>query len=348
MAATLSYFAEQQVTVRVISGDNPATVRSLAQRVGLPDADRAVDARFLPTDEADFSDAVEANRVFGRVTPEQKQQMVKALHDRHHTVAMTGDGVNDVLAMKDADLGIAMGSGSAIARGVAQVVVLNDDFDELPWVVAEGRRVLANIERVASLFLVKNVYSLLLSVIIAITGWPYPFLPRHLTLISAVGIGIPGFFLALSPSNQRFRPGFLRRVLAFSIMAGIITTAAVLTTYASARQEGLSGDASRTAAVLATVVVTLWILVIVSRPITALRALLIVSMAGLFVGAYFTPGVNTFFSLQHRPGGDVTTEALVLGALAGLAIDVLSRSRILHRIAEPQEGAPGSDPQEVT
>jgi cation-transporting P-type ATPase E len=348
VAGTLSYFAKQQVTVRVISGDNPSTVRSLAERVGLLDADRAVDARSLPDDATEFADTVEANRVFGRVTPEQKRQMVKALHERDHTVAMTGDGVNDVLALKDADLGIAMGSGSAIARGVAQVVVLNDDFDQLPSVVAEGRRVLANIERVASLFLVKNVYSLLLSVIIAITGWPYPFLPRHLTLISGVAIGIPGFFLALSPNDERFRPGFLRRVLTFSIMAGIITTAAVLTTYASAREEGLSGDESRTAVVLATVVVSLWILVIVARPITPLRALLIVSMAGLFIGAYLTPGINTFFSLQHRPGVETTTQALLFGGLAALAIDLLSRSRVLHRIAEPPAATPGSDPQEVT
>jgi cation-transporting ATPase E len=337
VASTLSFFAEQQVTVRVISGDNPSTVSSLAKRVGLLDADRAVDARSLPDDEGEFADVVEANRVFGRVTPEQKQQMVKALHERDRTVAMTGDGVNDVLALKDADLGIAMGSGSAIARGVAQVVVLNDDFDQLPSVVAEGRRVLANIERVASLFLVKNIYSLLLSVIIAITGWPYPFLPRHLTLISGVAIGIPGFFLALSPSDQRFRPGFLRRVLTFSIMGGIVTTIAVLTTYASAREEGLSGDASRTAAVLAAVVVSLWILVIVSRPLTVRRVVLILAMAGLFVGAYFIPGINTFFSLQHRPGSEVTIQALVFGAVAGLVIDVLSRSRALHRIAEPQE-----------
>jgi cation-transporting ATPase E len=314
-------------------------VSSLAQRVGLPDADRAVDARSLPTGDSDFADAVEANRVFGRVTPEQKQQMVKALQEREHTVAMTGDGVNDVLALKDADLGIAMGSGSAIARGVAQVVVMNDDFDELPSVVAEGRRVLANIERVASLFLVKNVYSLLLSVTVAITGWPYPFLPRHLTLISGVGIGIPGFFLALAPNNQRFRPGFLRRALAFSIMAGTITTVAVLATYAGAREEGLSGDASRTAAVLATAVVTLWVLAIVSRPITRLRALLIASMAALFLGAYLMPGVSTFFSLQHRPGTEVTAEALAFGALAGVAIDLASRSRILHRIADPEAAA---------
>jgi cation-transporting ATPase E len=241
---TLSYFSREQVSVRVISGDNPATVRNLAQRVGLPGASRSVDARALPSTAAEFADAVEDNRVFGRVTPEQKREMVAALQARGHTVAMTGDGVNDVLALKDADLGIAMGSGSAITRGVAQVVILDDDFDVLPAVVSEGRRVLANIERVASLFLVKNVYSLLLSVAIAITGWPYPFLPRHLTLISAVGIGIPGFFLALAPNQQRFQPGFLGRALTFSIMAGTVTATAVMATYASARQEGVDGRRS--------------------------------------------------------------------------------------------------------
>ncbi len=349
VSATLAYFTRQQVTVRVISGDSPTTVSNLAERVGLVDASRAVDARTLPSGAA-LADAVETNRVFGRVTPEQKREMVVALQGRGHTVAMTGDGINDVLALKDADLGIAMGSGSAITRGVAQLVIVDDDFDVLPAVVSEGRRVLANIERVASLFLVKNVYSLLLSVAIAITGWPYPFLPRHLTLISAVGIGIPGFFLALAPNDQRFQPGFLRRALTFSIMAGTLTAAAVMTTYASARQEGLSGDASRTAAILATIVVTLWVLLIVSRPLTLLRSLLVAAMGGIFAGAYFLPGVNTFFSLDHRPSVGITVQALAIGAIAGLLIDVLQRSRALIRIVDrfshprtpaPDGGRPG-------
>ncbi len=329
---TLSYFARQQVTVRVISGDSPATVGHLAQRVGLPDSSRAVDARALPSPAAEFAEAVETNRVFGRVTPEQKRAMVNALQSRGHTVAMTGDGVNDVLALKDADLGIAMGSGTAITRGVAQVVILDDNFDVLPVVVGEGRRVLANIERVASLFLVKNVYSLLLSVAIAITGWPYPFLPRHLTLISAVGIGIPGFFLAMAPNQDRFQPGFLRRALTFSIMGGTVTAVAVMGTYAVARQEGVSGAAARTAAILATIVITLWVLVIVSRPITLLRVLLVAAMGGIFVAAYFIPGINTFFSLQHRPATDVVVESLVFGGLAGLLIDVLHQSRAVSRL----------------
>ena len=328
---TLSYFAGQGVTVRVISGDSAATVRSLAERVGLPGAALAVDARTLPPDPMGFTDAVEANRIFGRVTPDQKSEMVRSLQQRGHTVAMTGDGVNDVLALKDADLGVAMGSGSTITRGVAQIVILNDDFDVLPKVVSEGRRVLANIEKVASLFLVKNVYSLLLSVAISITGWPYPFLPRHLTLISAVAIGIPGFFLALEPNERRYRPGFLQRVLVFSILAGTITAVAVILTYAGARQEGLSGDASRTAATIVTVVVSLWVLEIVSRPITLLRALLVLAMAGLFVAAYLLPAVSTFFALNHRPNLEVTLQALGFGAAGAAAIDVLTRSGPIRR-----------------
>lgn len=332
---TLSYFTEQGVTLRVISGDSAATVQSLSERVGLPGADLAIDARGMSSDHVEFADQVEANRIFGRVTPEQKRDMVHALQEHGHTVAMTGDGVNDVLALKDADLGVAMGSGSAITRGVAQVVLLDDDFDVLPSVMAEGRRVLANIETVASLFLVKNVYSLILSVAVSITGWPYPFLPRHLTLISAVGIGIPGFFLALAPNERRFRPGFLSRVLAFSILAGALTSVAVFLTYAGARGEGLSGDAARTAAIIVTVVVTLWVLGIVSRPITPRRALLLAGMAALFAGAYFMPGVNSFFSLQHRPSFEVLVQALAFGAAASALIDIVGHTALMRRWTKP-------------
>jgi cation-transporting ATPase E len=336
VSGTLAYFAEQGVTVRVISGDSPVTVRSVATRVGVPDAGRAVDARCLPPPgDPAFGDEVEKNRVFGRVTPEQKSQMVSALQTRGHTVAMTGDGVNDVLALKEADLGVAMGSGSAITRGVAQVVILDDNFDVLPSVVSAGRRVLANIELVAVLFLVKNVYSLILSVAASVTGWSYPFLPRHLTLVSAVGIGIPGFVLALGPNDRRFAPGFLRRVLAVSVLAGAVTSAAVLVTYAIAREEGLSGDASRTAAVTVLAVVTLWVLWIVTRPTTAVRALLVVAMAALFVAAYMTPGVKDFFSLQHRPTTSVTVQALAFGVGAGLVIELLIRWRPIRRLTNP-------------
>ena len=329
---TLAYFDRQDVTVRVISGDSPVTVRSVAEEVGLPEAAQAVDARSLPSDPQAFAAEIERRRVFGRVTPEDKRRMVTALQEGGHTVAMTGDGVNDVLALKQADLGIAMGSGSAITRGVAQIVDLADDFDVLPSVVAEGRRVLSNVERVASLFLVKNVYSLLLSVTTSVTGWPYPFLPRHLTLISAVGIGIPGVFLALAPSERRFRPGFLRRVLAFSVMAGTLTAAAVIGTYGLARSQGVTGDTARTSAIIVTVVVTLWVLLIAARPLTPLRLLLVAAMGGLFVAAFFLPGVNTFFSLQHRPGASMLVQSLAIGGAAAVAIDVLVRLPPVRRL----------------
>lgn len=322
----LAYFADEQVTVRVISGDNPDTVRSLAQRVGLGHAELATDARLLPPPEKGaFADAVESNRVFGRVTPDQKRDMVRALRERGHTVAMTGDGVNDALALKEADLGVAMGSGSAITRGVAQVVVLDDNFDVLPSVVAEGRRVLGNVERVASLFLVKNVYSLVISLTVSVTGWPYPFLPRHLTLVSAVAIGIPGFFLALAPNARRFAPGFVRRVLTFSAVAGVVTSIAVVSTYAAARAQGLSSDASKTSAILITALMSLWVLVVVSRPMTRWRALLIAAMAALLMGAYLTPGVNTFFSLQDHPPLEFTLQILALAAVSAGVIESLIR-----------------------
>ena len=333
---TLAYFAGQGVTVRVISGDSAATVRSLAERVGVPGAARAVDARTLPQAPEQLDPVVEDGRVFGRVTPEDKRNMVVALHRRGHTVAMTGDGVNDVLALKEADLGIAMGSGSAITRGVAQLVNLDDDFDVLPSVVAEGRRVLSNVERVAVLFLVKNVYSFILVVTASILGWPYPFLPRHLTLISAVGIGIPGMVLALAPSERRFTPGFLRRVMVFSLIAGTLTAAAVMVTYALARHQGSSGDAARTASIIVTVIVTLWVLLIAARPLTGWRLLLVVSMGGLFAAAFFVPGVNDFFSLQRRPSLAVLTQAAAVGAVAALAIDLLLHVPSLRRLSRPE------------
>ncbi|HET9077336.1 MAG TPA: HAD-IC family P-type ATPase [Acidimicrobiales bacterium] len=340
VSATLRYFADQGVGVRVISGDNPATVRVLAEQVGLPGAEAALDARALPTDPDALGAAIETGRIFGRVTPHDKQSLVGALRRRGHVVAMTGDGVNDVLALKEADLGIAMGSGSAITRGVAQLVNLDDDFDVLPAIVGEGRRVLANIEKVAALFLVKNVYSMILAVTTAVVGWPYPFLPRHLTLISAVGIGIPGVVLALGPSERRFAPGFLWRVLTFSVIAGVLTAAAVMVTYALARAEGSSGDSARTAAIIVTVMVTLWVLSIAARPLTGWHLLLVGAMAGLFAAAFFTPWVSTFFSLQHRPSPTVLVEALAVGAVAAAAIDLVTHLEPVQRLSDRRSGTP--------
>ncbi len=174
-----------------------------------------------PEDETAFADQVSNSGVFGRVTPQQKRQMVGALQSRGHTVAMTGDGVNDVLALKDADLGVAMGSGAAATRSVAQIVLLDDSFATFPHVVAEGRRVIGNIERVANFFLTKTMYSIILALLVAVWRLPFPFVPIHISLVGWFTIGIPASILALAPNAERARPGFLKRVMSFGIPAGL-------------------------------------------------------------------------------------------------------------------------------
>ncbi|HXJ66750.1 MAG TPA: HAD-IC family P-type ATPase, partial [Actinomycetota bacterium] len=216
-AQTLDYFERQGVEVKVLSGDHPQTVAAVAGRLGAKGAENPVDARELPDDETSLAAALDEHSIFGRVTPQQKRGMVKALQSKGHVVAMTGDGVNDVLALKDADLGIAMGSGAEASRAVAQLVLLDSTFDALPSVVGEGRRVLGNIERTSNLYVTKTVYAMLLAIGVGVVGLAFPFLPRHLTLIGALTIGIPSFFLALAPNEERARPGFLGRVLRFTI-----------------------------------------------------------------------------------------------------------------------------------
>ena len=232
----LAYFGDQGVDLKVISGDNAATVAAVAQRAGVPGAEAYVDARELPTEAAELGAAMERHAIFGRVTPHQKRAMVGALQAGGRTVAMTGDGVNDVLALKDADMGIAMGSGSAASRSVAELVVLDDSFATLPRVVDEGRKVINNVERVSNLFIAKAAYALLITAAIGIMGVSFPFLPRHLTLIGTFSIGVPGIFLALAPSTELVRPGFLRRVLRFSIPAGAVAAACTMVVYEVARR----------------------------------------------------------------------------------------------------------------
>ena len=297
-AETLAYFHEQGVALKVISGDNPRTVGAVAQRVGLPLAGEPVDARDLPQDIDELADVLEGHAVFGRVTPQQKRAMVKALQSRGHVVAMTGDGVNDALALKDADIGVAMGSGAAATRAVAQLVLLDSSFSTLPGVVAEGRRVIANIERVSNLFLTKTTYAALLAIVTVIIGWPYPFLPRHLTIVSALTIGIPAFFLAFAPSKERYVPGFVRRVLRFAIPAGVIIFASVSITYALARSEEIGTRESRTMATVVLMVLGLYVLAMLARPLTRYRTVLLVAMIGLFIGALAIPFVRDFYALS--------------------------------------------------
>src|SRR6202043_17352 len=277
-AETIAYFAAQGVALKVISGDSPLTVSAVAARVGLSHADRPVDARDLPEDPGALGRLLEERSVFGRVTPQQKQAMVKALQARGHTVAMTGDGVNDALALKLADIGIAMGSGAPATRAVAQLVLLDGRFGSMPGVVAEGRRVTANIERVANVFITKTVWETLLALAVSIALWPYPFLPRHLTIIDTLTIGIPSFFLALAPNLRRYVPGFVGRVLRFTIPAGIVVAASMFASFWLARSHNLPLTQQRTGATLVALMLSLTVLVILALPLTWRRAVLVCLM----------------------------------------------------------------------
>jgi len=328
-ARTLAYFAEQDVRVKVISGDDPRTVGAIARELGLPGAEDPVDARTLSEDPGELGAALEQHAVFGRVTPQQKRAMVQALQAQGHTVAMTGDGVNDALALKDADIGVAMGSGSDATRAVAQLVLLDSNFDALPPVVAEGRRVLGNIERTSGLYLNKTVYAMLLALAIGVAKIPFPFLPRHLTLVGAITIGIPSFFLALAPNKDRFRPGFVKRVLRFAIPTGTLAAIATFVAYALAKQEpGVSLLEAQTTAVMVLTWIGLLVLSILAAPLTRDRLVLIWSMAGLFLLVLNLQVTRTFFALAIPP-------LIVWLAAFGIAALVWSFSRLLVPAERP-------------
>jgi cation-transporting ATPase E len=308
----------------VISGDNAATVGAIAQRAGIPGADDPKDARELPADTDELATVMETASVFGRVTPAQKQQMVDALHLRGSTVAMTGDGVNDVLALKSADLGIAMGSGSDATRAVAQLVLMNSKWSVMPNVVAQGRRVLGNIERVSDVFLTKSIYATILSIATGIFAVAFPFLPRHLTLISALTIGIPGFFLALMPNTERFRPGFVRRVLLFAVPAGVIAALSAFTSYAVALYLDEPTESAQSAATVTLFIVTMSVLVQAARPLNAIRIGLVVAMAAIFVLVLYIPAASEFFLLSLGPER-YSLVAVIVGAI-GAALVALAAS----------------------
>ncbi|MGY5007548.1 HAD-IC family P-type ATPase [Streptomyces sp. 900105755] len=298
-ADTLRYFADQDVRAKVISGDNAVSVGAVAAKLGL--SGTTVDARRLPAERDGMAEALDAGTVFGRVTPQQKRDMVGALQSRGHTVAMTGDGVNDVLALKDADIGVSMGSGSEATRAVAQIVLLNNSFATLPSVVAEGRRVIGNITRVATLFLVKTVYSVLLAVLVVCWQVEYPFLPRHLTLLSTLTIGIPAFFLALAPNKERAQPHFVRRVMRYSIPGGVVAGVATFVTYLVARHYYTGAgslDAETSAATLTLFLISLWVLAIIARPYTWWRIALVAAMGVAFVFVLAVPALQSFFALK--------------------------------------------------
>ncbi|MEV8074918.1 cation-translocating P-type ATPase [Streptomyces pseudogriseolus] len=324
-ADTLRYFAEQDVSAKVISGDNAVSVGAVAGKLGL--SGTTVDARRLSADPEAMAGELEAGTVFGRVTPQQKRTMVGALQSKGHTVAMTGDGVNDVLALKDADIGVAMGSGSEATRAVAQIVLLNNSFATLPSVVAEGRRVIGNITRVATLFLVKTVYSVLLAVLVVLSQVEYPFLPRHLTLLSTLTIGVPAFFLALAPNKERARPHFVRRVMRYAVPGGVLAALATFATYLLARSH-YSGPGSlgaeTSAATLTLFLISIWVLAIIARPYTWWRVALVAAMAGAFLLVLAVPWLQDFFALR-LVGMTMPWIAVGIAAVTAVVLEFLWR-----------------------
>lgn len=326
-ADTLRYFEEQDVSAKVISGDNAVSVSAVAGKLGLPGAANTVDARRLPTEQGEMAEELDANSVFGRVTPQQKRDMVGALQSRGHTVAMTGDGVNDVLALKDADIGVSMGSGSEATRAVAQIVLLNNSFATLPSVVAEGRRVIGNITRVATLFLVKTVYSVVIALLVVCSQVEYLFLPRHLTLLSTLTIGVPAFFLALAPNKERAKPHFVRRVMRYAIPGGVVAGVATFCTYLLARHhyEGAGArEAETSAATLALFLIAMWVLAIIARPYTWWRLGLIGVMGLGFLLVLTVPWLQDFFQLK-LVGTTMPWAAVAVAAVASLIIEVIFR-----------------------
>ena len=348
--ATLGYFAEQGVRIKVISGDNPQTVAAVAREVGL-DAGEPVDARTLPEDLEQLREVVARTTVFGRVSPEQKRAFVHALQADGHVVAMTGDGVNDALALKDADIGVAMGNGAQATKAVAELVLLDGRFSHLPKVLGEGRRVIGNVERVANLFVAKNAMSLLAIVAAALTALPFPFLPRHLTLVSTLTIGIPAFFLALGPNKRRYQPGFLGRILRFAVPAGFIAGLAVFVSYVLAgRSYGVPpeefstrceiaqpGDVGvdlaciqpSTGATITLLVVFFWILVVLARPFRWWKAVLIGTMAALAVLAFVLPIGHQFFGFNAP--AELVWASLGIGVVGAALIEVLHRWAVGRR-----------------
>ena len=322
---TLAWFRQQGVRCRVISGDNPTTVASVAEKVGLTGNSKPVsmDARQLPKDINQLAEVLENVDVLGRVLPDQKKAIVQALHSKGHVVAMTGDGVNDTLALKEADLGVAMGNAAPAAKAVAQVVLVDSRFSHLPDVVAKGRQVMANMERVAGLFLVKTVYSALISAGVVLLGLNFPYLPRHITYIGSLTIGIPAFLLALAPNTRRYVPGFLHRVVRFALPNGIavavsVLVVSILSPLMLARGlDSSNANASRlivesvhavgvTRTICAVTIFVLGVAVLatVSKPLISWRGIMVLFFAAAGVIGAFIPFVAHFFDLHVPVSGN--------------------------------------------
>ncbi|MDH6198433.1 cation-transporting ATPase E [Mycobacterium frederiksbergense] len=330
---TLEYFADQHVSVKVISGDNAVSVGAVAGTLGLHG--ETMDARQLPEQPELLADTLEECTTFGRVRPDQKRAMVHALQSRGHTVAMTGDGVNDVLALKDADIGVAMGSGSSASRAVAQIVLLDNKFATLPYVVGEGRRVIGNIERVSNLFLTKTVYSVLLAALVGLAGLSaewfgtapllFPFQPIHVTIAAWFTIGIPAFILSLAPNNERAHTGFVRRVMTAALPSGLVVGTATFVSYLVAYRGGeamlVEPTQASTAALITLLVSSLWVLSVVARPYEWWRVALVAVSALAYVLIFSLPLTRRLFMLDPS-NLEVTATALGIGLVGAALIEV--------------------------
>lgn len=331
---TLEYFAAQKVSIKVISGDNAVSVGAVAGSLGLEG--ETMDARRLPEQPDALADTLEEYTTFGRVRPDQKRAMVHALQARGHTVAMTGDGVNDVLALKDADIGVAMGSGSSASRAVAQIVLLDNKFATLPYVVGEGRRVIGNIERVSNLFLTKTVYSVLLAMLVGLAGLsakifgtdplPFPFQPIHVTIAAWFTIGIPAFVLSLAPNNERAHPGFVRRVMTSALPSGLVVGVATFISYLLAYEGRAATVAEQnqasTAALITLLVSAIWVLAVVARPYEWWRVALVAVSGAAYVVIFSIPWARELFLLDPT-NIHATSIALGIGLGGAAVIEVI-------------------------
>lgn len=319
---TLGFFAKQGVKLKIISGDSPQTVGAIAAAVGLKHA-TAIDARTLPVNDEELANVLTQHSVFGRVSPDQKRQMVKALQSRGHVVAMTGDGVNDALALKDADIGIAMGNGAQATKAIAELVLLDSQFAQMPRVLAEGRRVIANIERVASFFIIKNVYSLVLALSVTLAALPYPFLPRHLTILSALTIGIPAFLLSLAPNNRRYISGFLGRVLRFAVPVGVLSAIAIFANHLLIEHSGGSPALASTMASILVMTIGMWVLVCLARPMRAWKVALVAGLVGAFALLLAIPFVRELAEFELQ--ASYLMQTFGFGALAAIGTEYFWR-----------------------
>lgn len=314
---TFTYFKEQGVAIKVISGDNPATVSEVARQAGIENAEKYVDASTL-TDNLMISEAIAKYTVFGRVTPKQKQQFVKALKMQGHTVAMTGDGVNDILALKDADCSVAMASGSEATAQAAQIVLLDSDFSRMPEIVLEGRRVVNNVQRSASLFLVKNIFSLLLTIFSTVLMISYPLMPSQVSLISMFTIGIPGFLLALEPNKSRIKGHFLGNVLLKALPAGLTDFFAVSALVICGHVFNIPSTDIATASTLLIAVVGFMIMIKISHPFNKFKyGILALNIFGLIFCGLF---LDSLFAMS-----DMSNICILLTIVFGFAAESMFR-----------------------